>query len=171
MKKFAAILSLILALLVCLCACEGTLDEATTEAPETSAETTIATVEAEGLWADAVYTEDTTLGEGEKSVTVKFTLEEKSITFTILTDKEILGDALTDNALVEGEQGAYGLYIKKVNGITADYDTDGAYWGFFIDGEYAATGVDSTTITDGAVYELSYTKQLYEFTCLNTENQ
>ena len=158
MKKFAATLSLILALLLSLCACQGTPDEATKENPEATVQETNEAAEAAGLWADAVYTEDTTLGEGERTVTVKFTIEEKSITFTILTDKSILGDALIENSLIEGEQGAYGLYIKKVNGITADYDTDGAYWGFFIDGEYAATGVDSTTITDGAIYELSYTK-------------
>ena len=111
-------------------------------------------------WQDlaAAYTEETTIGEGEKSVTVKFTAEEKTITFTVMTDKEILGDALIDNALIEGEEGAYGLYIKKVNGITADYDVNGAYWAFYIDGEYAATGVDSTEITEGAVYELTYTK-------------
>lgn len=159
MKKIALFLSLILVGLLCLTGCAGTLDEATTEAPLTTegTETTDAAA-AEGLWADAVYTEDTTLGEGKKAVTVKFTAEEKTITFTIMTDKTILGDALTDAALVEGEQGAYGLYIKKVNGITADYDVNGAYWGFFIDGEYAATGVDSTEIADGAVYELAYTK-------------
>lgn len=159
MKKIALMLSVILAALLCLCSCAGTLEEATTEAPltEDAVETTAAATE-EGLWADAVYTEDTTLGEGENAVTVKFTAEEKTITFTILTDKKILGDALLDTQLVEGENGAYGLYIKKVNGITADYDVNQAYWGFFINGEYAATGVDSTEIAEGTVYELIYTK-------------
>ncbi len=159
MKKIAIAISLILSLLLSLCACAGTLNEATTENPEMTDGATLEAAATEGgLWADAAYTEDTTLGEGEKTVTVKFTVEEKTITFTILTDREILGDALVDNSLVEGEQGAYGLYIKKVNGITADYDVNGAYWGFFIDGEYAATGVDSTEITDGVIYELIYTK-------------
>lgn len=41
---------------------------------------------------------------------------------------------------------------KNVNGMTADYDKDGVYWAFYIDGEYAMTGVDATNITDGAQY-------------------
>lgn len=41
---------------------------------------------------------------------------------------------------------------KTVNGMTADYDKDGVYWAFYIDGEYAMTGVDATNITDGAQY-------------------
>lgn len=41
---------------------------------------------------------------------------------------------------------------KTVNGMTADYDKDGVYWAFYIDGVYAMTGVDATNITDGAQY-------------------
>ena len=41
---------------------------------------------------------------------------------------------------------------KTVNGMAADYDKDGVYWAFYIDGEYAMTGVDATNITDGAQY-------------------
>lgn len=41
---------------------------------------------------------------------------------------------------------------KTVNGMTADYDKDGVYWAFYIDGEYAMTGIDATNITDGAQY-------------------
>lgn len=41
---------------------------------------------------------------------------------------------------------------KTVNGMTADYDKDGVYWAFYIDGKYAMTGVDATNITDGAQY-------------------
>ena len=81
-----------------------------------------------------------------------------SVTFTIKTDKETLGEALMEHSLIDGEQGAYGLYIKKVNGITADYDVDKSYWAFYIDGEYALTGVDTTKITDGIIYRLEYAK-------------
>ena len=54
--------------------------------------------------------------------------------------------------LIAGEDSEYGLYVKTVNGVTVDYDTDGKYWAFYVDGEYAATGVDSTDITAGATY-------------------
>lgn len=47
---------------------------------------------------------------------------------------------------------------KTVNGMTADYDKDGVYWAFYIDGEYAMTGVDATNITDGAQYAFQMEK-------------
>ncbi len=49
-------------------------------------------------------------------------------------------------------------YVKTVNGITADYDTDGTYWAFYVNGEYAMTGVDSTPVEDGAVYAFKVEK-------------
>lgn len=70
----------------------------------------------------------------------------------IMTDVEMLGDALQKLGYIKGEQGPYGLYIKEVNGITADYDTDGTYWAFYINGEMSMKGVDQTTIVDGDVY-------------------
>ena len=39
-----------------------------------------------------------------------------------------------------------------VRQLPAGYDKDGKYWAFYVDGEYAATGVDSTDITAGATY-------------------
>ena len=51
-----------------------------------------------------------------------------------------------------GDDSEYGLYVKTVNGITADYDKDGVYWAFYIDGEYAAAGVDATAIEEGSSY-------------------
>ena len=41
---------------------------------------------------------------------------------------------------------------KTVNGITADYDVDQTYWAFYVDGEYAMTGVDATDIVEGSQY-------------------
>ena len=110
------------------------------------------------LWENALYTEDTELGEGAKTVQVEVKAGEKSVVFTVKTDEAILGDALIAHGLIEGDEGAYGLYIKKVNGITADYDIDGSYWGFYKNGEYMMTGVDGTEFADGEHYELVYTK-------------
>ena len=60
--------------------------------------------------------------------------------------------------LIEGEEGPFGLYVKKVNGVEADFDKDGTYWAFYINGEYAMSGVDTTKITEGEQYKLEYTK-------------
>ena len=114
--------------------------------------------ESSNLWENATYQSDMQFGEGSKTVVVEVIAEEKTITFTIKTDKSIVGDALTDHGLISGEEGPYGLYIKSVNGITADYDVDQAYWAFNINGEYAMTGVDTTEIAEGTTYQLVYTK-------------
>lgn len=74
-------------------------------------------------------------------------------TFTYETDKSTVGAALLEEGLIEGEEGQYGLYVKTVDGETADWDTDGTYWAFYVNGEYAMTGVDSTPIEEGATYE------------------
>ena len=118
------------------------------KAPDTSAQDITA----------VTYAADTELGEGSKTAVVEVKNEEQIITFTIHTDADTVGDALLENGLVEGEAGEYGLYIKSVNGIIADYDTDQTYWAFYIDGEYATSGVDTTPVTEGAVYRLERTK-------------
>ena len=110
------------------------------------------------LWSTATYQEDTTLGEGAKTLVVEVTAEEKTVTFTVKTDKDTVGAALLEQNLIEGDQGDYGLYIKKVNGMLADYDVDQTYWAFSIGGEYAMSGVDTTEITEGVTYQLERTK-------------
>lgn len=72
--------------------------------------------------------------------------------FDIESDKETVGEALLEQGLIEGEEGQYGLYVKTVNGIIADYETTGTYWAFYINGEYGITGVDATPITEGENY-------------------
>ncbi len=110
------------------------------------------------LWENATYLNDETLGSGEKVLTVEVTAAEQTIVFTINTDKETVGDALLEHKLIEGEDGEYGMYIKKVNGITADYTIDQSYWAFYVDGQYATSGVDTTEITEGVTYKLEHTK-------------
>ncbi len=85
-------------------------------------------------------------------------LEGNEDTFDITTTQTILGDALLDQGLISGDEGEYGLYITAVNGITADWDKDQTYWAFYIDGEYALTGVDSTEIDPNAAYSFVLTK-------------
>lgn len=100
-----------------------------------------------------VQSENTVLGEG--SISFSFTVVDQDgneTQFEIHTDKEIVGDALTELELISGDNGDYGLYVKTVNGITVDYDTDGKYWAFYVNDEYASTGVDSTPIAEGDSY-------------------
>lgn len=82
----------------------------------------------------------------------------KETRYEIHTDKTTVGDALLELELIAGDESAYGLYVKTVNGITADYDVDKTYWAFYVNGEYATTGVDSTEITEGATYAFKVEK-------------
>ncbi len=93
------------------------------------------------------------LGKGENSFDFTVTdADGKETSFTINTDKKTVGEALIELDLLKGEQGDYGLYVKTVNGITVDYDKDGKYWAFYVDGEYAMSGVDTTDIKEGVSY-------------------
>ena len=85
-------------------------------------------------------------------------LEGKETSFDITTQKATVGEALLDQGLIEGEDGEYGLYVTTVNGVSADWDKDQTYWAFYIDGEYAMTGVDATEVTAGATYSMVLTK-------------
>lgn len=103
--------------------------------------------------------EATVLGEG---ATVFYFLvvdgEGNETAFEIHTDKTTVGDALLEVELIAGEAGDYGLYVKTVNGITADYDVDQTYWAFYINNEMAMTGVDATEVEAGATYSFKVEK-------------
>ena len=116
------------------------------------------TVEKTGVWEDAVYLKDMEFGKGEKTLSVEVKAEDKSVLFTIHTDKKTVGEALLEHKLIDGDEGPYGLYVKVVNGITADFDEDQTYWAFYIDGDLAMTGVDMTDIDESATYRLERTK-------------
>lgn len=109
-------------------------------------------------WQSATYTEDTELGEGATAFVLDVVVGEHKVAFTINTDETNLGKALVGSGIVSGEDGPYGLYIKVVNGITADYDIDASYWSFTVGGEYSNKGVSDISVTAGARYELTYTK-------------
>lgn len=76
----------------------------------------------------------------------------KETLFEVHTDKTIVGEALQELGLIDGEEGDYGLYVLTVNGDTLDWDKDGLYWSFYMGEEYSLTGVDKTDIIPGATY-------------------
>jgi hypothetical protein len=115
-------------------------------------------VDAVGVWENATYLSDKEFGEGAKTIEVEVKVEEQSATFTIHTDAKTLGEALLAHKLIEGEDGPYGLYVKKVNGMLADYDVNQRYWAFSKGGVDLLSGVDMTEIADGEHYEITYAK-------------
>ena len=107
----------------------------------------------------SVFQDGDVLGEG--STKFNFTVVDKEgneAVCEIHTDEKTVGAALLKLGVIEGEEGPYGLYVKKVNGITADYDVDSTYWAFYINGEYGMTGVDVTDIAQGSNYAFKVEK-------------
>ncbi|HET6404253.1 MAG TPA: DUF4430 domain-containing protein [Candidatus Thermoplasmatota archaeon] len=51
----------------------------------------------------------------------------------------------------------WGRYITSIDHVAALLPT---YWAFYIDGEYASTGIDSTTVSEGATYRFVYEQWL-----------
>lgn len=98
------------------------------------------------------------VGQGATSFTFKVENGSEKATFLVKTDKTTVGEALVELGLIAGDQSDFGLYVKTVNGVTVDYDKDGSYWAFYVDDAYATSGVDSTQITEGAVYSFKVEK-------------
>ena len=104
-------------------------------------------------------TDGETIGEGSVEFPLTITdADGVSLQITVKTDEATVGGALVKLGLIAGEETQYGLYMKTVNGITLDYEQNGMYWGFYIDGGYAVTGVDMTEIAAGSSYELKADK-------------
>lgn len=148
MKKLAAIcLALAMIMLFASCNANDASLESVSESETLSEAIT-------GKWLEAKYVSDTELGVGSKTVIVTVKAEGKEVSFIIHTEKTNLGDALLEHNLIEGEQSEFGLYIKKVNGMLADYDVDQTYWGFYKGGEMMMVGVSAAEFASGDSYEL-----------------
>lgn len=132
MKKILSLIALVIAFSMLFCGC--------TKEPSTEADTSVSSITADENGYSYSFTFEVVDSEGKT--------ESKEIE----TNEKILGKALQNLGLIKGEEGPYGLYIKEVGGIVADYDTDGTYWALYVNGEYAMSGADAIEITDGAVY-------------------
>ena len=151
MKRSSKLTSLILCMVLIVAMALGTTGCNGSTGKDTSSGVGTET----NLQADSNASESdaSVLGTGSTEFILTVTDREGSDTrFEIHTDKQTVGEALLELGLIDGEKSEYGLYVKTVNGITVDYDTDGAYWAFYINGEYASSGVDSTDITEGDSY-------------------
>lgn len=100
-------------------------------------------------------------GETKKELSFVFKvvdLDGSEKSFDITTDAKTVGEALVAEKLISGTEGDYGLMVDTVNGIKYDYTADGAYWAFYINGEMAMSGVDTTDVVEGTTYSFVATK-------------
>ena len=60
---------------------------------------------------------------------------------------------MLENSLIAGSESEYGLYVTSVCGIELIWSEENPhYWAFYINGEYAQTGVDTTEAEEDALY-------------------
>lgn len=93
----------------------------------------------------------------EKTITVKVVHGdggEKEL--SVVTSAENLRDALEAEGLIAGDESAAGLFVKTVDGETADEDSQ-EWWCITRDGEQLNSGVDGAEIADGEHYEFTLT--------------
>lgn len=106
----------------------------------------------------AVFREKPT--EGTKNITIEVVnKEQETSSYEVQTSAEYLRGAMeeAEGLTFAGTDSEFGLTVDTVNGETADYNTDGAYWAFYVNGEYCNYGVDSQPIADGDVFTIAYT--------------
>lgn len=96
--------------------------------------------------------------EGSKQVTITIIHKdgtEKNLEYA--TDLEYLSELLLEKELVTGyESQEYGFTIESVDGVTADWSKDSAYWALYEGDEYATTAASGIVLVDGGVYKLIY---------------
>ncbi len=76
----------------------------------------------------------------------------------ITTRQVYLANALFDEEILTEEDALQTGMYTIVDGEEASWEKDQAYWGFYVNGEYAIEGMNTTQIEDGAVYKLEYTR-------------
>lgn len=98
---------------------------------------------------------------GSKTITIEVVnAAAESKSYEVSTDAEYLQQAMDEAEGLEYtySEGAYGPMVETVNGESAIYETDGAYWGFFVNGEYCNYGIAEQPVADGDAFQIVWTK-------------
>ena len=98
--------------------------------------------------------------EGSKSITIYVVNDmQERATYELNTDGEYLRQAMeeAEGLTFSGAESEYGMMVDTVNGVKADYSENGAYWGFYVNGDYCNYGIDAQPILDGDVFSIEYT--------------
>ncbi len=99
--------------------------------------------------------------QGAKSITIEVVDNHGDSTmYDVRTDAEYLRQAMEEAQGLEfsGSESEYGMMVDTVNGVTADWNVDQSYWGFFVNGEYCNYGIETQPVTDGDAFQIIYSK-------------
>lgn len=93
---------------------------------------------------------------GSKEITIEVVNKaQESTVYEVTTDAEYLRQAMEEAEGLTFE-GADGM-VDTINGETADFNADGAYWSFYVNDEYCNYGIDTQPVLDGDVFKIIYT--------------
>ena len=98
---------------------------------------------------------------GSKAITISVVNSAGEETaYSLKTDAQYLAQAMdeAEGLTYEAAEGPYGLVIESVNGERAVYSESGAYWGFFVNGQYCNYGVSQQPVEDGDAFVIAYTR-------------
>ena len=153
--SFVLCLALIAAIALTAMGCDQAKTPETPEIPEASGNAAVTTTE--GGTTPETPDPNPPIVKGEGATVFYFNVVDKDgkeTKFEIHTDKTVVGEALLELGLIEGDMGDYGLYVKKVNGITADYNEDSTWWGVEQNGTLLPTGMSGILVKDGDHYDV-----------------
>ena len=116
----------------------------------------------EAASSEAASAEAASAEASEAKVKAQFTVtgaDGESQTFDLeVTDGEKLSDALAEAGIISADEAAAG-FVTTVNGETADWDKDSAWWCLTdASGEMTTVGVADIELHDGDSYAFTYTK-------------
>ena len=160
-KLISAIASLTLAACL-LAACGSSASSAASESASSEAVSS-EVVSSEAASSDAVSSEAVSDAESsEAAAEATFTVVDADGNSTeialSITEGEKLSDALAAADVISEEEAAAG-FVTTVNGITADYNADGAWWCLTdAAGEMTTVGVADIELHNGDSYAFTYTK-------------
>lgn len=159
MRSMKKILSVVISTALAAGLLAGCGAASSTASSQAASSTTVSSAAASSEAADS---EAASSQAEEGKVKAEFTVtnaEGESQTFTLeVTDGEKLGDALVEAGLISQEEADAG-FVTTVNGETADWDKDKAWWCLNdASGEMTSVGVADIELHDGDSYAFVYTK-------------
>lgn len=102
---------------------------------------------------------------GSKEITIEVVNnQQESVIYELKTDAEYLRQAMeeAEGLTFSGTESQYGLMIECVNEVVADYNVDGAYWSFYVNGDYCNSGIDTQPVYDGDAFVIKYETSMVE---------
>ena len=167
MKKLISVIAS-LALAACLlAACGNSASSAASESVSSEAVSSeVVSSEAvsseaassEAVSSEAVSGEESSEAAAEATFTIVDADGNSTEIALSITEGEKLSDALVAAGVISKEEAAAG-FVTTVNGVTADYNADGAWWCLTdAAGEMTTIGVADIELHNGDSYAFTYTK-------------